>query len=122
MPYSDSSGIVHPTLTGCGIQRLLDHFNRRDEDLHRTFCEFLEGDDAEKTKVLLNTFYEELFDAATMVLCNYTEVIDGRGKRHDVVDITSLIGSRMSEIYMKYLGKPYESRLARIIKQRQEGG
>lgn len=122
MPYSDSSGMTHPTLTSPGIQKLLEHFNRRDEDLHRTFCQFLDGDDAEKIRVLLDKFYEDLHDEVLMLLCNYNKAIDGRGRRHDMAKVSQLLASRMGEIYAKYLGKPYRSRLTRIIDQHQEGG
>lgn len=122
MPYSDSSGLTHPTLASPGIQKLLDHFNRRDEDLHRTFCEFLDGDDAEKIRVLLDKFYEDLHDEVLKHLCNYSKAIDGRGRRHDMDKVSQLLASRMGLVYLKYLGKLYKSRLSRIVEQRQEGG
>lgn len=122
MTTTDSSGMTHPTLTSPGLQKLLDHFNRRDEDLHRTFCEFLDGDDAEKIRVLLDKFYEDLHDEVSMLLCNYQQAVDGRNRRHDMVKVSHLISCRMGEVYTKYLGEPYKSRLSRIIEQRQEGG
>lgn len=122
MTITDCSGRTYPGMNEPGLQKLLDHFNRRDEDLHRTFCQFLDGDDAEKIRVLLDKFYEDLHDEVSTLLCNYSKAIDGRGRRHDMAKVSHLISIRMGEVYTKYLRKRYEPRLLRIIDQRQEGG
>ena len=109
-----------PPSASPGIQKLLDHFNRRDEDLHRTFCEFLEADETEKVQILMDRFYEDLQDEVTMLLCNYHKAVDGRNKRHDMAKVSGEIAAHMGAIYAKYLGRPYQCRLIRMMNQRKE--
>ena len=102
--------------------KLHNMLDRKDEDRHRAFCEFIESDTSGKLRVVLHHLFEDLRDATEAVLCNYEYMIDGRGNRHNMDELWVDLSEVSSVVYEKYVGKRYEPEICRLADLREERG
>lgn len=94
--------------------KLAEFINRRDEDRHRQFCAFLDADETGKLHSVMENFLEELQEDVTMRLCNYSTLIDGHGKEHDIPEVAGGLAAEMGRIYKQFTGRHHTPSICRV--------
>lgn len=94
--------------------KLAEFINRRDEDRHRQFCEFLDADATGKLHSVLLHFLEELQSDVGMRLCNFDTLIDGYGNEHEISVVVGELTAEMSHVYEKFTGKHHTPAISRV--------
>ena len=102
------------------LKRLMAHMDRTDEDRHRAFCRFLEGDDKAKFREVLLAFYEEVRECAAGYMCNFDHLVTEDGRRFDIVEVMAEIDRFTDAMYEKLAGVPYIPKICRTAALRRE--